>query len=834
MNYLFARNILLGIATAVSVGFITSQPAAAQQSGSVIALADPPTPQDLVAARTALAQGAIVSMNGDDWAGFDGFLGAAVQPAFADEDSHPPRRAVWNIRLMALHIGPEHVMHQYQCQTPRFSQVTSNEQFQEDCQTAFNLWVSQETGSGATPTPDPLAAAWTPLLRIDQDFPWEYGIHYERIRTYRLNDTDQSRDWYMLARDPADAPKFNGCSLNGCGWLTDQRDFQTLIDYYEPSKSLISFYEAAPQNALGNLGTFSIGAGLDNFTPSFSAGYSVDWQQPEVGTTTYINPVAKEASWVEVFGANPILGWKTPSNSQYFQSHNAMIYQVPEGFSYFGLSTRAQITNSYYIPSQGYYTFFNSGAPMAPPEFHVSTNTLTLVPGGKAYVRLTSALPYFPGLPPEFDAGNIGWVAQFGQGTGGFRLSQSQGTGSAILTISATDAQPGAEGTIEINTDPPYAAPSVVKSPLIINLKVAASVSPGVLLAGGQDWNGNTLTSAELWNPSTGNTIPVGAMANARSLHTATRLDDGRALVTGGYNASSVAQKTVEFFNPVNNQFTEGPSLLQARAEHTATFIHQGPLEGDVLIAGGCDEGGSALRNAEIYDPRTNTFSWVPDMGMAHMRHTATELADGRILIVGGTLSRDSYIGVGEAEIFDPATMQWSYAGNLKEGRQGHTATLLTTGQVLIAGGWNPFDNPIKTAEIYTPGSRAFTYTLGPMSIGRREHVALPLLEGNVLVAGGYNGTMTGEIFNTGSQTFQPLAGTMAEERYEPTATFLLNTESSADGKVLFAGGVIHGTGSSQGERLELYDPGTGAFSASGTMTTPRTGLTATLIGTSF
>jgi hypothetical protein len=221
-------------------------------------------------------------------------------------------------------------------------------------------------------------------------------------------------------------------------------------------------------------------------------------------------------------------------------------------------------------------------------------------------------------------------------------------------------------------------------------------------------------------------------------------------------------------------------------------------------------------------------------MGMVHMRHTATELADGRILIVGGTLSKNSFIGIGEAEIFDPATREWSYAGNLKEGRQGHTATLLTTGQVLIAGGWNPFDNPIDTAEIYTPPSRTFTYTLGPMSIGRREHIALPLLEGNVLVAGGYNGTTAGEIFNPGSQTFQPLTGTMTEQRYEPTATFLLNTESSADGKVLFAGGVNRGTGSSQGQRLELFDPSTGAFSASGTMTTPRTGLTATLIGTSF
>jgi Galactose oxidase, central domain len=221
-------------------------------------------------------------------------------------------------------------------------------------------------------------------------------------------------------------------------------------------------------------------------------------------------------------------------------------------------------------------------------------------------------------------------------------------------------------------------------------------------------------------------------------------------------------------------------------------------------------------------------------MLQVHMRHSATELADGRILIVGGTLSKGSYTGIGEAEIFDPSTREWSYAGNLKEGRQGHSATLLTTGQALIAGGWNPITDPIPTAELYTPAGKTFTYTLGRMSLGRRYQAAVPLLDGSVLVAGGFNGTATAESFHPGPQTFQLADGVMIEERDRPTATYLLNTETAMDGKILFAGGVYPGTGSHNGKLLEVFDSGTGTFTASGSMTTARRGVTATLIGTSY
>lgn len=818
---------------------LTAVRLSAQQpvSGTIVTLADPPTPDALVAARTALAQGAIVTMTGGDWASFDGFLGLGVRPQ--NEDPGVPE-LLNTLRIIAAHEGPENAIHEYECYSTPPTGVKTEQQYEEDCEAAFNRWVGEETASStANAIPEPLEGDYTALLRIAIDTSWDYGTNYERIRTYRVNDIDPNRDWYLVVRDPATAPNFQGCTnsniLAACGWVTGIRDYQTSLFVYNPDNSKYKFFEAAPSGNLGDAGTLSIGAGLAGYVPFAGVEYSMNWGQSRVTTSTYINQNAKEASWVENFGWVPVsFERQTAANSQYFQTHNAMIYEVPEGTTYFHVTTRTYLENFHYVPNKAEAASFSGGATLEPPEFWISTNNLTLLPNGKGYVQLTAALPYNPALPPEWRTGNIAWTAQLGQGTEGFSISQSQGTGSTILTINATNAAPGATGTIEINTNPPYASPSVVLSPLILNVKVASNVSPRVLLAGGQDWSDATLSSAELWDPSTGNSILTGSMANARTFHTATQLEDGRVLVAGGYDANSSAQKSVEFFNPANNQFVSGPDLLQARAEQTATLITHGALAGDVLIAGGCDQSGNALKNAELYDPRTNSFSWTPDMLQVHMRHTATELADGRILIVGGTLSKGSYTGIGEAEIFDPATQEWSYAANLREGRQGHSATLLTTGQVLVAGGWNPITDPIATAELYTPTSRTFTYTLGQMSLGRRYQAAVPLLNGDVLLGGGFNAPSTADLFNPGSQTFQTVAGTMTEERDRPTATYLLNTETAMDGNVLFAGGVYPGSGSSNGKLLEVFDPSTGTFTASGSMTTARRGLTATLIGTSY
>jgi WD40 repeat protein len=150
--------------------------------------------------------------------------------------------------------------------------------------------------------------------------------------------------------------------------------------------------------------------------------------------------------------------------------------------------------------------------------------------------------------------------------------------------------------------------------------------------------------------------------------------------------------------------------------------------------------------------------------------------------------------------------------GSVTIPRSGHSATLLTNGEVLIAGG------PDATAELYNPTNQTFTAT-GSMTIVRSGHTATLLADkalskyGDVLVAAG--GSQSAELYDPTSGTFAA-TGSMVDQHDEPTATLLQN------GNVLIAGGGTTGA--------ELYNPATGTFTATGSMTLSRTGHTATLL----
>ena len=328
----------------------------------------------------------------------------------------------------------------------------------------------------------------------------------------------------------------------------------------------------------------------------------------------------------------------------------------------------------------------------------------------------------------------------------------------------------------------------------------------------------------------------VADMMESRTSHTATLLQNGDVLFTGGYfindRGYSDTSQTAEIFHPASNSF-EGVSskLITQRDGHIATLL----ADGKVLLAGGSlFEGAIAHNSAEIYDPATGLFTSTGAMKARRTNHTATLLKDGRVLIVGGTDGwLDESLNTGDieiAEIYDEATGTFSTAGRMSSVRFKHTATLLPDGRVLVAGGSaNYSDTGTNSAEIFDPATGIFTPS--GQFVGNREgHTATLLNDGGVLLAGGGWFSDSWEIQNVYSDayTFNVATGQFAlsdfliTPRTGHTATLLNN------GHVLLAGGNVARYQSTAA--VELFDSANSRFLPSGSMHVARIGHAATLL----
>jgi hypothetical protein len=309
----------------------------------------------------------------------------------------------------------------------------------------------------------------------------------------------------------------------------------------------------------------------------------------------------------------------------------------------------------------------------------------------------------------------------------------------------------------------------------------------------------------------------ASSMSTGRYYHTATLLNDGRVLVVGGYVGSTGfghSLQTADIYDPATNTWSATGSMGTVRWGHTATLL----ADGRVLISGGLIDGVNSLASAEIYDPATSSWSSTGFMSVARFFHSATLLGDGRVLIAGGY----GNTGVlGSAEIYNPISGNWSTTGSLNVGTYKHTATPLPDGRVLVAGGSS--SGVTSRAEIYNPLTGTWLST-GAMIGGRYWHAAAALADGRILVVGGDAG---GSVILATSEVYDPatgswlLSGSLNTRRYTHTASALLN------GKVIVTGGYNVNAGGDLAS-TEIYDPATGVWSVAAAMSSRRFYHTAT------
>jgi hypothetical protein len=226
-----------------------------------------------------------------------------------------------------------------------------------------------------------------------------------------------------------------------------------------------------------------------------------------------------------------------------------------------------------------------------------------------------------------------------------------------------------------------------------------------VLVVGGETdsaaFPGNPVgvASAELYDPATGSWAPAATMPSQRFGHTATLLPAGKVLVAGGAccGASPEPLASAELYDPATDTWIATGSMSTQRVGHTATRL----IDGRVLVTSG--------GQAELYDPGTGAWTPTGTMVAPYGACSATLLLDDKVLVAGGI---DRHLNAGDgapvaaAELYDPATGTWSATASMVTPRCG-TATRLIDGRVLVAGGDAP-KGPSglgTSAELYDPGT---------------------------------------------------------------------------------------------------------------------------------
>ena len=324
---------------------------------------------------------------------------------------------------------------------------------------------------------------------------------------------------------------------------------------------------------------------------------------------------------------------------------------------------------------------------------------------------------------------------------------------------------------------------------------------------------------------TTGN-MPLGQMQMS-----ATLLPNGKVLIAGGCGDPFCTPPTnkAAIYDPISRTWTTTSSMKTGRFYHTATLLKTGANKGRVLVVGGSVYQAPTAQ-VELYDPAKGTWTAGTALSKARTWHSATLLLSGKVLVAGGSDGTTQK----SALLYDPQKGTWSVADSMLTARNRHTATRLIGGQVLVVGGVNKTAGGsagLSTAEVYNPASGHWTSTDSVVT-GRSRHSATLLTTGagagKVLLVGGYGKG----IYLSSAELYQPKtgkwssAGSMKAVRAYHAAT-MLNFGADA-GKVLVTGGSYLYSKIQVLDTVEIFDPPSGAWALAGAMNCQRATHTAT------
>ncbi|MBW2734061.1 MAG: SUMF1/EgtB/PvdO family nonheme iron enzyme [Deltaproteobacteria bacterium] len=269
--------------------------------------------------------------------------------------------------------------------------------------------------------------------------------------------------------------------------------------------------------------------------------------------------------------------------------------------------------------------------------------------------------------------------------------------------------------------------------------------------------------------------------------------DLGAAATQDPSGQSSTSEKAVR-----GGSFASEPGALRAAIRAKATKDERNK-----------ERGFRCVRTVPLWRPAAT-------MGTQRSNHSATLLADGKVLVVGG--QDETHAKLASAELYDPSTGQWTATGSMTQKRHGHSAVVLADGRVLVAGGYDV--GSTDSTEIYDPATGEWTEQ-GPLKISRSGHVLATLKTGKVLATGGYaDWVAEGDYYQSSAELFDPATGTWSDLPSQPTPRHMPFWALLNDGKLLVAGGAEEGTSSLHSAML--YDPTNNTWSATGAMSTSR------------